>query len=101
MGMCGAQSWFGVSEYARSGKYLMGRMRSHPLLLKLGKGEAPEMRQSTYEDPAMLELDDGFREVQHQYGAELYKAADWRCTQEPTWLIYTAGTALLGSKKSR
>ncbi len=101
MGMCGAQSWFGVSEYARSGKYLMGRMRSHPLLLKLGKGEAPEMRQSNYEDPAMLELDDGFREVQHQYGAELYKAADWRCTQEPTWLIYTAGTALLGSKKSR
>ncbi len=75
----GAQSWFGVSEYARSGTYLMGRMRSHPLLLKLGKGEAPEMRQSNYEDPLMLELDDGFRDVQRHFGAELYKAADWRC----------------------
>ncbi|KAK9830983.1 hypothetical protein WJX81_005385 [Elliptochloris bilobata] len=72
------ESWFGVSEYARTGTYLMGRMRSHPLLLKLGKGEAPELRQSNYEDPLMLELDSGFREVQLQDGAELYKAADWR-----------------------
>ena len=61
----------------------MGRMRSHPLLLKLGKGEAPEMRQSNYEDPVMLELDSGFRDVQHQFGAELYKAADWRCAPGP------------------
>ena len=71
------QIWFGISEYAKTGKYLEGRMRSHPLVVKLGDGEAPGMRD--LEDVKMYELDEGFAKVQHEFGADLYKAADWRC----------------------
>lgn len=51
-------------------------MRSHPLLIKLGSGAMPSMRK--LEDVQMLELDDGFHRVQKEFGADLYKAADWR-----------------------
>lgn len=70
------QVWFGISEYAKTGKYLAGRMRSHPLVVKLGDGDAPAMRDLA--DVRMLELDDGFAKVQQEFGADLYKAADWR-----------------------
>jgi hypothetical protein len=70
------QVWFGISEYARTGNYLEGRMRSHPLLIKLGSGATPSMRKLG--DVQMLELDDGFSRVQKEFGADLYKAADWR-----------------------
>ena len=52
-------------------------MRSHPLVVKLGNGEAPGMRD--LEDVKMYNLDVGFAKVQHEFGADLYKAADWRC----------------------
>ncbi len=71
-----AQIWFGISEYARTGTYLEGRMRSHPLLVRLGTGATPSMR--SFDDVKMYELDEGFARVQHQFGADLYKAADWR-----------------------
>ncbi len=51
-------------------------MRSHPLLLKLGTGATPSVRK--LDDVQMLELDDGFSRVQKEFGADLYKAADWR-----------------------
>lgn len=51
-------------------------MRSHPLLLKLGTGATPSVRR--LDDVQMLELDDGFSRVQKEFGADLYKAADWR-----------------------
>lgn len=70
------QVWFGISEYARTGNYLEGRMRSHPLLIRLGTDSVPSVRH--LENVQMLELDDGFAQVQHHYGADLYKAADWR-----------------------
>lgn len=70
------QVWFGISEYARTGNYLEGRMRSHPLLIKLGTGATPAVRK--LDDVQMLELDDGFGRVQKEFGANLYKAADWR-----------------------
>ena len=70
------QIWFGISEYAKTGKYLEGRMRSHPLVVRLGTGDAPQMRDLW--DVSMYELDNGFAKVQHDFGADLYKAADWR-----------------------
>lgn len=70
------QTWFGISEYARTGNYLEGRMRSHPLLVRLGDGASPSMR--SFNDVKMYELDDGFARVQEEFGADLYKAADWR-----------------------
>jgi hypothetical protein len=68
--------WFGISEYARTGNYLEGRMRSHPLLVKLGNDNIPSMRKIG--TVSMLELDDGFKHVKEEFGADLYKAADWR-----------------------
>lgn len=70
------QEWFGISEYARTGNYLEGRMRSHPLLVRLGNGATPSMR--SFKDVQMYELDEGFARVQEEFGADLYKAADWR-----------------------
>ena len=75
------QIWFGISEYAKTGKYLEGRMRSHPLVVRLGAGDAPQMRDLW--DVSMYELDDGFAKVQHEFGADLFKAADWRCAPVP------------------
>lgn len=51
-------------------------MRSHPLVVRLGDGDAPGVR--NLEDVRMLELDGGFAQVQQDFGADLYKAADWR-----------------------
>ena len=81
---CGSftmQIWFGISEYAKTGKYLEGRMRSHPLVVRLGSGDAPQMRDLW--DVRMYELDDGFANVQHEFGADLFKAADWRLAHIP------------------
>ena len=75
------QIWFGISEYAKTGKYLEGRMRSHPLVVRLGTGDAPQMRDLW--DVSMYELDDGFAKVQHEFGADLFKAADWRFAPVP------------------
>ena len=82
------QIWFGISEYAKTGKYLEGRMRSHPLVVKLGDGEAPGMRDLG--NVKMYELDEGFAEVQHEFGADLYKAADWRCAAHATLISFHA-----------
>ena len=82
------QIWFGISEYAKTGKYLEGRMRSHPLVVKLGDGEAPGMRD--LEDVKMYELDEGFAKVQHEFGADLYKAADWRCAAHAILISFHA-----------
>ena len=74
--MPNVQIWFGISEYAKTGRYLEGRMRSHPLVVRLGDRDAPAVR--NLEDVRMFELDEGFAKVQHEFGADLYKAADWR-----------------------
>jgi hypothetical protein len=79
------QIWFGISEYAKTGKYLEGRMRSHPLVVKLGDGETPRM--GDLENVQMYVLDEGFAKVQQDFGADLYKAADWRCAAHAI-LIY-------------
>ena len=53
-------------------------MRSHPLLLRLGTGAAPDYSLAAT-SVTMLELDVGFDELRERYGEAIYKAADWRC----------------------
>ena len=62
-------------------------MRSHPLLVKLGHGTSPSMR--SFADVKMYELDEGFAGVQHEFGADLYKAADWRWKQGSSCICTT------------
>lgn len=69
--------WFGLSNYSRHGTYLEGRMRSHPLLAKLGNEAVPSTAiQGTV---SMLGLDGAYEQKAKSEGSDLYKAADWRC----------------------
>lgn len=73
------QSWYGVSEYAKTGKYLLGRMRSHPLLVHLGKGAFPDYALAEKEENViMMNLDPAFKEEMLRHQADVFKAADWR-----------------------
>jgi hypothetical protein len=76
---CVLQCWYGISEYARSGKYLLGRMRSHPLLARLGSGPMPDFALAEEEENVrMMNLDQGYKQEMLRHGAGVYKAADWR-----------------------
>lgn len=73
------QCWYGISEYARTGKYLLGRMRSHPLLVRLGNGTMPDFALAEEEDHvSMMKLDQGFKKEMMRHQADVFKAADWR-----------------------
>ncbi|KAK9841053.1 hypothetical protein WJX81_008184 [Elliptochloris bilobata] len=69
---------FSLSEFARTGENLAEVLNTHPLLMKLGHGEAPAMRRSNYEDVAMLEYDGSYLEAALEAGGEWFKAGDWR-----------------------
>ena len=71
-----SQTWFGISNYTRDGSYLEGRMRSHPLLARMGSDTLPAPQ---HEGPVtMLNLDEGYSMKAQAEGSDLYKAADWR-----------------------
>eukprot|EP00884_Botryococcus_braunii_P008167 jgi/Botrbrau1/17351/Bobra.0015s0095.1 len=73
------ECWYGISEYARTGKYLLGRMRSHPLLVRLGNGTMPDFALAEEEDNVvMMKLDQGFKDEMLRHRADVFKAADWR-----------------------
>ncbi len=73
------QCWYGISEYARTGKYLLGRMRSHPLLVRLGNGTMPDFALAEEEsNVVMMKLDLGFKDEMVRHRADVFKAADWR-----------------------
>ena len=70
------QIWFGISNYTRDGTYLEGRMRSHPLLARLGNDTIPA---SEHQGPVtMLDLDEGYVRKSRSEGSDLYKVSDWR-----------------------
>lgn len=71
------QVWFGLSNYTLFGTYLEGRLRSHPLLLQLGDDGLPFSGSGA--EARMLDLDISFQELAEVEGAQMYKAADWRC----------------------
>lgn len=68
-----------MSEFARTGENLAEVLNTHPLLLKLGYGEAPSMRRSNYDSVAMLEYDGSYLKAAYEAGGEWFKAGDWRC----------------------
>lgn len=70
---------FALSEFAKSGENLAEVLNTHPLLLKLGYGEAPSMRRSNYDSVAMLEYDGSYLKAALEAGGEWFKAGDWRC----------------------
>lgn len=70
------QIWFGISNYTRDGTYLEGRMRSHPLLARMGKGAVPGLQAQGA--VSMLGLDEGYMQKARSEGSDIYKAADWR-----------------------
>ncbi|KAK9818993.1 hypothetical protein WJX81_003370 [Elliptochloris bilobata] len=71
------ECWYRVCEYAKTGEDLEARMRSHPLLLRLGTGAAPDYSMAAT-SATMLELDAGFDVLRERHGQAVYKAADWR-----------------------
>ena len=74
---------FSLSEYARTGGNLEEVLNTHPLLMKLGHGEAPAMRSSNYENVAVLEYDESYLAAALEAGGEWFKAGDWRCARRP------------------
>ena len=74
---------FSLSEFARTGGNLEEVLNTHPLLMKLGHGEAPAMRSSNYEDVATLEYDGSYLAAALEAGGKWYKAGDWRCARWP------------------
>ena len=65
-----------MSHYTRDGTYLEGRMRSHPLLFRMGTDEAPAPQPQG--PVTMLEFDQSYSLKAQAEGSEVYKAADWR-----------------------
>ena len=75
----GAQCWYKICEFAATGRNVEQRMRSRPLLLRLGAGEAPDMALAGASAVA-LELDTAsYGGMLDTFGERMYKAADWRC----------------------
>lgn len=74
---------FSLSDFARTGGNLEEVLNTHPLLMKLGHGEAPAMRSSNYENVALLEYDESYQAAALEAGGEWYKAGDWRCAPRP------------------
>ncbi len=73
---CLSQVWFGISNYTQDGTYLEGRMRSHPLLARMGNDRLPAQ---THQEPVtMLDLDESYSLKAQAEGSDVYKAADWR-----------------------
>ncbi|BDA41016.1 hypothetical protein COCOBI_01-6710 [Coccomyxa sp. Obi] len=68
--------WFGLSKFAKMGTNLEERMRSHPLLVKMGNGTLPSTGAPA--EVRMFDLDEGYRHLAKIEGAQVYKAADWR-----------------------
>ena len=70
------QIWFVISNYTRDGTYLEGRMRSHPLLARMGNDTIPA---SQHRGPVtMLDLDESYMRKAQSEGSDLYKVSDWR-----------------------
>ena len=70
------QIWYGISDYTKDGTYLEGRMRSHPLLARMGKGAVPASQAQG--DVSMLDLAEGYMRKARSEGSDIYKASDWR-----------------------
>lgn len=64
-----------MSKYARMGTDLEERMRSHPLLVKMGNGTHPSPGAPS--EVRMFDMDEGYQHLA-KFDALVYKAADWR-----------------------
>lgn len=51
-------------------------MRSHPLLVEMGKGVRPSPGAPA--EARMLRLSEGYQKLAEAEGGHVYKAADWR-----------------------
>jgi hypothetical protein len=79
-----AQVSFAVSDFARGGRTEENwaeLFNLHPLLAKLGRGEAPSLRRSNLEDVRLLDRDRSYYDAQRELGLPRVTTGDWRCAQ--------------------